>query len=147
MTDEPARFAGLAQCVTWDPDGGVRVIRQVERVTRQGGDLIVKLAGIDGVDAARALRGRRIAVPESDVVPAPAGRFYPWQLEGCRVETETGQVVGEVSGIEGSPAQDVWVVLDGDRERLIPAVPEIVIEVDLQARRVVIRPPDGLLEL
>ena len=55
--------------------------------------------------------------------------------------------VGEVTGIEQGPAQDLWVVSDGARERLIPAVPEIVITVDLRARRVVIRPPEGLLDL
>jgi 16S rRNA processing protein RimM len=49
--------------------------------------------------------------------------------------------------IEQSPAQDLWVVIDGARERLIPAVAEIVLEVDLSGGRVVIRPPDGLLDL
>jgi 16S rRNA processing protein RimM len=52
-----------------------------------------------------------------------------------------------VTGIEHAPAQDLWVVADGSVVRLIPAVPEIVTEVDLAGRRVVIRPPEGLLEL
>ena len=68
-------------------------------------------------------------------------------LEGCRVVTEDGREVGRVTGIERSPAQDLWVVADEAREHLIPAVPEIVSEVDLEARRVVIRPPEGLLDL
>ena len=49
--------------------------------------------------------------------------------------------------IERSAAQDLWVVGDGARELLIPAVAEIVLEVDLAGGRVVIRPPDGLLDL
>ena len=57
------------------------------------------------------------------------------------------QDVGRVARIEQSPAHDLWVVADGERERLIPAVAEIVVEVDLAAGRVVIRPPDGLLDL
>ena len=77
----------------------------------------------------------------------PPGRFYPWQLEGCRVFTEDGRDVGRVRRIEQSPAHDLWVVDDGARERLIPAVAEIVVEVDLAGGRVVIRPPDGLLDL
>jgi len=44
-------------------------------------------------------------------------------------------------------AQELWVVRAGDREHLIPAVPEIVVDVDVKAGRVVIRPPEGLLEL
>jgi 16S rRNA processing protein RimM len=52
-----------------------------------------------------------------------------------------------VSGVESSPAHDLWVVRGADREHLIPAVAEIVLDVDVSARRVVIRPPEGLLEL
>jgi 16S rRNA processing protein RimM len=63
------------------------------------------------------------------------------------VVTNDGTPVGEVTGIEPSPAHDLWVVRGTEREHLIPAVPEIVQEVDLDARRVVIRPPEGLLEL
>jgi 16S rRNA processing protein RimM len=55
--------------------------------------------------------------------------------------------VGELRGVEASPAHDLWVVRGPEREHLIPAVPEIVLEVDLDAKRVVIRPPEGLLDL
>jgi len=55
--------------------------------------------------------------------------------------------VGRVLRVEPAPAQDLWVVGDGAREHLVPAVPEIVRDVDLKARRVVIRPPEGLLDL
>ena len=61
--------------------------------------------------------------------------------------TDDGRDVGRVTRIEHSAAQDLWVVSDGVRECLIPAVAEIVLEVDVAAGRVVIRPPDGLLEL
>ena len=70
-----------------------------------------------------------------------------WQLVGCTVTTEDGREIGRVTGIEPAPAQDLWAVSDGTTERLIPAVPEIVIDVSLAERRVVIRPPDGLLDL
>ncbi len=61
--------------------------------------------------------------------------------------TAQGELVGEVTGIDNGPAHDLWVVRDGEREHLIPAVPDIVIEVNLAGRRVVIRPPEGLLDL
>jgi 16S rRNA processing protein RimM len=91
--------------------------------------------------------GRLVAVPQAEARPLPPGQFYPWQLEGCRVVTDDGREVGRVIRIEHSAAQDLWVVSDGAREHLIPAVAEIVLEVDVGAGRVVIRPPDGLLEL
>src|SRR5205814_8585195 len=98
-------------------------------------------------EAARARVGRLVARPEEEALALGPVRFYPWQLEGCRVLTEDGREVGRVTGIERSPAQDLWIVRDDTREHLIPAVPEIVSEVDLAARRVVIRPPAGLLDL
>ena len=61
--------------------------------------------------------------------------------------TDDGREVGQVLRVEQSAAQDLWVVSDGTCERLIPAVAEIVLEVDLTGGRVVIRPPDGLLDL
>ena len=147
LTDQPARFDALHGCIVWDPDRDARSERRVERVRRQGAHVLLKLSGIDGIDAARTLTGRLVAVAESDAMPLAAGHCYPWQLEGCRVETEDGARVGEIASVERSPAQDLWVVSDGIRDHLIPAVPEIVVDVDLGARRVVIRPPEGLLEL
>jgi 16S rRNA processing protein RimM len=147
LTDRPERFERLTDCIVWDPDADVRARRVVEGVSRQRETILLKLAGVNGVAEASALIGRLVAVPEGDALPLPKGQFYPWQLAGCRVETEDGTSVGIVTGIEHGPAQDLWVVAAGGRERLIPAVPEIVVAVDLGARRVVIRPPEGLLEL
>jgi 16S rRNA processing protein RimM len=147
LTDHPERFEGVTECVLWDH---VRDAREPCRITgarRQGAAILLSLAGCDTVEAASALVGRLVALPEAEALPLAPGQFYPWQLEGCRVVTDDGREVGRVTRIERSAAQDLWVVSDGARERLIPAVAEIVLEVDVAAGRVVIRPPDGLLEL
>jgi 16S rRNA processing protein RimM len=146
LTDDLDRFARLSDCVLLDSTGGPEPCR-LTTARRQGRAVIVALAGCDSPEAARALRGRRLAIPESEVLPLDAGHFYIWQLEGCRVVTEDDQEVGRVAGIEETAAHDLWVVRAGTREYLIPAVADIVREVDLAGRRVVIRPPAGLLEL
>jgi len=147
LTEDPARLGRLAVCVVWDTVADTREGRHIDRVRPHGDVLIVKLAGVDGPDAARQLAGRLLAVAEAEAAPLPDGRLYPWQLEGCQVETEEGTSAGTIVGIEQTRAQDLWVARDGFREYLIPAVPEIVRTVDLAARRVVIRPPAGLLDL
>jgi 16S rRNA processing protein RimM len=148
LTDDPERFHRLAECVLWDASRNERETRRIATARRHGEAMVVGFEGCDTANAAAALAGRFIALPKSEALPPPAGRFYPWQLEGCRVTTEDGREVGRVTGIERAPAQDLWVVKDGAGvERLIPAVAEIVIDVDVAARRVVIRPPEGLLEL
>jgi 16S rRNA processing protein RimM len=147
LTDHPERFTGITQCVLWDPGRDTRESCRVTGSRRQGAAVLLSLAGCETVEAASALVGRLLALPEADALPLPPGQFYPWQLEGCRVTTDDGRDVGRVIRIEQSTAQDLWVVSDGARERLIPAVAEIVLEVDVAGGRVVIRPPDGLLEL
>jgi 16S rRNA processing protein RimM len=146
-TDHPERFQGLGECVLWDEARDTRVVRRVTGARRQGDVVLLSLAGCDSVEAATALVGRLVALPRAQALPLPPGHVYPWQLVGCRVETDDGRGVGELSGIEPSPAHDLWVVRDGGREHLIPAVAEIVVDVDVDGRRVVIRPPEGLLDL
>ena len=147
LTDHPERFEGVTDCVLWDQGRDTRERCRITRARRQGTAVLLSLAGYDTVEATSALVGRLVALPEAEALPLPPGQFYPWQLEGCRVVTDDGREVGRVTRIEQSAAQDLWVVSDGARERLIPAVAEIVLEVDVAAGRVVIQPPDGLLEL
>jgi 16S rRNA processing protein RimM len=147
LTDRPERFVDLKQCVLWDKARDDRETRQIRAARVHGTQVLVSFSGIQSVDAAAALVGKLVAVPESEALPLAPGWFYPWQLEGARVVTEEGRDVGAVVRIDPSPGQDLWVVRNGDREHLIPAVPEIVLDVDLAAGRVVIRPPDGLLDL
>ena len=147
LTDRPERFEALGECVLWDQARDRREPCRIKAARVLGDALVVAVAGYDSPEAAGTLTGRLLAVPESQALPPPDGYFYPWQLVGCRVLTEDGREVGRVLRIEGSPAQDLWVVGDGLREHLVPAVAEIVREVDLGRRRVVIRPPEGLLDL
>ena len=109
--------------------------------------MLLSLAGCDTVEAASALAGRLVALPEAEAMPLPPGQFYPWQLEGCRVVTDDGREVGQVSADRavGGPGS-----VGGERRRARapdPGGAEIVLEVDVAAGRVVIRPPDGLLDL
>jgi 16S rRNA processing protein RimM len=147
LTDRPERFETLRDCLLWDEPRDRRQPCRIKGARVQGNVLLVAVAGYDTPEAAAKLTGWLLAVPESQALPAPDGHFYPWQLVGCRVLTEDGRDVGSVLRIEGSAAQDLWVVGDERREHLVPAVAEIVREVDLGGRRVVIRPPEGLLEL
>ncbi len=147
LTDHPQRFDRLDRCVIWDPALDERLPRRVSGVRRQGDAVLLALEGCETADAARRLVGRLVAVPAAEAVPPGPGRFYPWQLAGARVTTEAGEEVGRLARIEPRVGQDLWVVQGPQREHLIPAVPEIVVDVDVAGGRVVIRPPAGLLDL
>ncbi len=148
LTDRPEeRFRALKDCILWEPGIDRREACHIASCRFNGQTALIKVQGIDSPERARRLAGWLLAVDRACALPAPEGRFYPWQMEGARVETRDGHVVGRFAGIESGGAQDLWVISDGERERLIPAVAEIVVEVSLAERRIVIDPPEGLLEL
>ena len=111
------------------------------------GEARLALEGVDGREAAEALRGRLVQAGVAELGPLEAGEYYQYELVGCRVEEIGRRVLGVVSGIWETGAPDVLVVVDaGQRELLIPAAREILREVDVAARRIVIDPPPGLLD-
>jgi 16S rRNA processing protein RimM len=141
------RFRRLQECVIWEPDTDRRERCRIASCRVDGDTVVVKIDGIESPEDARRLGGRLLAVDRSAALPAPDGSFYPWQLEGARVETRDGQTVGTFVRVEAGGAQDLWVIAHEGRERLIPAVPEIVLDVSVADGRIVIDPPDGLLDL
>jgi 16S rRNA processing protein RimM len=148
LTDRPAeRFRALKDCILWEPEIDRRESCHVNSCRFDGETLLLKVEGVDSPEAARPLAGRLLAVERDQALPPAEGRFYPWQMEGGRVETRDGRLVGRFVGIESGAAQELWVIDDGARERLIPAVAEIVLEVNVGERRIVIDPPEGLLDL
>ncbi len=148
LTDRPReRFARLDRCVLWEPRADRREDCRIASCRFEGETIFLRMDGVDSPEAARRFQGRLLAVERDEVLPLPEGQFYPWQMEGAVVETREGRPVGRFVRVE-SGAQDLWVVEDDEhRQRLIPAVPSIVVEVSVADRRIVIDPPEGLLEL
>jgi 16S rRNA processing protein RimM len=86
-------------------------------------------------------------VPVDRLAPLPGGTFYRHDLIGCRVETSAGEPIGTVANVEGTLGGSRLVVAAPRGEVLIPLVSEICTMLDLTAKRIVIDPPDGLLDV
>lgn len=108
---------------------------------------IVGFAGVETMDAAEALSGTELRVPIEKLAPPPQGAFYRHDLVGCRVETRAGGAVGVVRGVEGTLDNSRLVVGAAGGDVLIPFVSAICTAIDTAARRIVIDPPGGLLDL
>lgn len=111
----------------------------------RAGEVRLRVRGVEGRDAAEALRGRLVSIEASALPPAPPGEVYGYQLVGCRVELPSGESVGCVRELWDAPAQDVLVVVGADgRDRLIPVT--LARELDVAARRIVIEDLPGLAD-
>jgi len=142
-TDEPDRHfvAGNVLLV----EGGQPLT--IETVKWHSGRLIATFAGFSDRTAAESLRNTVLEAERADDErPEDPDEFYDYQLVGLDVVTTAGEVVGIVSEVLHLPAQDVLSVTSGDREILVPFVSAVVPQVDLDARRIVIDPPPGLLD-
>lgn len=109
--------------------------------------LLVVFDGVVDRNAAEALRGTWLRIDAEQAAPLPDGRFYLHQLDGCDVFDEAGERLGVLTGVLESPAHDIWVVTTpSSKESLIPVVSEFIRDVDLEARRIVIAPIEGMIE-
>ncbi len=140
-TDFPDRFARLKTIFV----GAEHRPMAVAGARRHASRVALKLAEIGDRDAAQALQGSPLYIPSGEVMPLPNDTYYRDEIIGLAVSTADGQALGTVQEILATGSNDVYVVHDGTREVLIPALKEIVREVDLAGGRMVIQPVEGLL--
>jgi 16S rRNA processing protein RimM len=127
--------------------GGAVMPLVVTTVRFQQGRPILGFDGIDSIDAADALAGLELRIPTDWLATLPGNAFYRHDLIGCRVEMLDGAIVGTVTDVEGTMHASRLVV-DGPRgEVLVPLATEICRQVDPGAKRIVIDPPEGLIDL
>ncbi|HEX4944159.1 MAG TPA: ribosome maturation factor RimM, partial [Usitatibacteraceae bacterium] len=96
-----------------------------------------KLQGVDDRNAAELLRGFDVAVTRDDLGEAKEGEFYWVDLVGLAVVNLQDEVLGQVEELLRTGGSDVLVV-KGDRERLIPFIPDFVKSVDRDAKRITV---------
>lgn len=119
----------------------------VTRATPHGrAGWLVELADVTDRTAAEALAGRVVVVAPEALPALAEGEYYHHELVGFAVETITGEAIGTIFGTFSTGLNDVWIVRDGSRERLVPAIADVVATIDRAGRRIVIVPRDGLLD-
>lgn len=118
----------------------------VERTRLDRGRLLVVFAGIPDREAAMRLGGEFLFISSTDLPELPEGSWWPHQIEGCEVLTEEGKPLGVVAEVVNTPANDIWVTRDGSSEVLIPALKDVVVSVDVPAKRIVVRDLPGLTD-
>lgn len=121
---------------------------QLESAWAHQDRLVFKFRGVDSVEQAEQLRDGELWIPRADRPPAPEGEYYFDELIGCEVvEKASGECLGKVNDCLETGGPLLLEVIAGDREILIPFVPEICVEKNVAARRIVVVLPEGLKDL
>lgn len=153
LTDHPeASFAPgvvlrLGDAAGRDPDPQLPPVRvDAARPFKQG--LLVRFGGFDErTEAERVLSGRYLLREIEELEPLEEDEVYYHQLLGCSVETVTGTLLGTVYEVYELRPSDLLEVRGGGRSYMIPFRREVVVDVDVEGRRLVVDPPEGLLDL
>lgn len=143
-TDEPdKRFAVGSRLLA---DSGRELV--VNSSIWHSGRLLLTFEGYDDRTAIEELRNQLLSVDRpDDEQPADPEEFYDSALEGCEVVDSSGTPIGIVHEVSHLPAHDMLVVRTPDeREVLVPFVEAFVPTIDVPGKRIVITPPDGLLD-
>jgi 16S rRNA processing protein RimM len=105
---------------------------------------IAEFEEIENIDEARKFTGMDLLVDKDRLPPLPAGEYYHFQLIGLSVVTKEGDPLGTLSAIFQTGGNDVYVVASEGKELLIPAIEDVVCEVDLAGGKVTVDLPEGL---
>lgn len=141
LTDFPDRFASLSKVFLGEDAKPF----SVELARLHGRAALLKLQGIDTPEDAAKWRDALVQVARSEAVPLPEGQLYLYQVLGLVVKTTKGETIGKIVQVLDTGANDVYVIQSDTREILIPAIPSVIKETDLELGEMIIEPMEGLL--
>jgi 16S rRNA processing protein RimM len=139
LSDAPDRFSSGNLLYL---DG--RPVR-VQRSRPAKGGVLVKFDIVEDRTQAERLRGRELTIPLDQVKPLPGGSYYHFQVLGMGVWSERGEYLGKVTEILSTGGgHDVYVIgSGGQKDLLLPAIDGVILDVDVQENRMIVRPLEG----
>ncbi|XID95175.1 ribosome maturation factor RimM [Paenibacillaceae bacterium WGS1546] len=147
QTDFPdIRFKAGSKLLMIPPDAGEPIAIEVAGAREQKKMYIVRLKGFDNINEVEKYKGWELKVPEEERAPLEEGEYYFRDIIGCEVATEEGEVLGTVAEILTPGANDIWVVkMANGKELLLPVIDDVVLDVDVAARKIKVHLMEGLL--
>ncbi len=127
-----------------DKSGNNRL--EILRVQPHGNIALIAFKGVESIEQAEKLRNTVIYLDRDDV-KLPEGRYFITDLIGCKVyDADTEAFLGEITDFSETGANDVWHITNNGKEYLVPAIDEVVISVDTDNEKAIIRPMKGIFD-
>jgi 16S rRNA processing protein RimM len=146
FTDTRDRFRDLKRVYLCDEARHITFVAHIENVRLHRGNVLLKFFEIDDIGGARLLSGYYVKRPKSECPHLPNGRYYIFDIIGLSAFSIDGTYLGEVTDVWLNAANDIFVICREGTELLIPAVREFVVKVDLEERKMIIKPVEGWIE-
>lgn len=140
---DPEFFASLKDAYL-GKDEGVKPYRVVSLQSHKGA-ILLGLDGIETIALAEEFVGHDLFAEKDALEKLPAGEYYRFQIIDLEAYTKDGLYLGKVKEILSTGSNDVYVIREGAKEYLVPAIEEVVKEINIAERRMIISPIKGLL--
>lgn len=144
-TDFPERFEDLSSVFLVFPDNQIKEIELIDFWFHKD-RIVFAFESIDSRNKAELLRNVTVKIPVSEMVDLPEDHYYEFDLIGCQVITNNGQVLGQVERLLQTGAAPL-LVINGEKEYLIPLAEDICTEINTEEKKIIVNPPEGLLDL
>ncbi|MBP5312463.1 MAG: 16S rRNA processing protein RimM [Clostridia bacterium] len=145
-TDDVNRFRKLKSVLLLAGDVRRRV--EVKGVKFTNKFVVLKLEGVDDRDQADRMRGIELQVERKDAIKLPEGRYFIGDLIGCLVLEDDGNELGRITDVFLGVGNDIYNVETPEGKTiLIPVLPDVVLDVDVEAAVVKVKLPPGLREI
>lgn len=145
-TDDPERFRELKKVIL-DAKGGQRTL-EIQEVKFFKNQVILKFRGLDNINDVEKYKGTDLLIPREDAVPLEENENFIADLIDMEVVTDAGERLGILTDVIQTGANDVYVVKTSqEKEILLPAIRDCILEVDVEEKRMRVHVREGLLDL
>ncbi len=119
---------------------------KIKKIQPHGRIVIALFDGIDTIEQAETLRGKILYIKRDDA-HLPQGRYFIEELIGCKVlHADTKETLGILSDVSPTGANDVWHITRDGREYLVPAIDEVISDIDIDSETIIIKPLRGIFD-
>ena len=129
---------------------GSRRLMKIAALRKQGRFDVIRFEGVEDRTQAKEMGRAKLFIPAQNLKALPKGEYYCYQILGLEVETEDGSRIGTVEKVFTAGENDVYEVLPEGKKRgqeiLIPAIEDVIVKIDLEAKKIIIRPLKGMLD-
>ncbi len=119
---------------------------ELTKITPHGNVVIASVKGVNTIEDAENLRNQVLYIRRDDAA-LPEGRYFISEILGAQVfDAESGALLGTLCDVSPTGANDVWHIKNGDKEYLVPAIPDVIVDVDIDTDTVKIIPLKGIFD-